>query len=171
MSKQALIKRLSKYYPMERAHAFFTFPLFAAYAFFINPLNNILFLEYGLGVCIFILLQGQHYWKLKLYRLTNRQFNQTTNLRLFRRAKRINTFLILLMPVVFYMQLQLSAEFIKTPSLYAWALLANGFAVLEHINYYYLQISIDNTADVHYVMRHKKLKMASLKKDLLENEL
>ncbi|MCB2377118.1 hypothetical protein LGH70_05965 [Hymenobacter sp. BT635] len=171
MSKQALIKRLSTYYPLERAHAFFTFPLLAAYLFFRNPLPAILFLEYGVAVCIFILLQGQHYWKLKLYRLTNRPFDAPANLLLFRRARRINVVLILLMPVVFYAQLQLAGHFRAMPDLFGWAFLANGFAILEHINYYHIQLSIDNKADVRYVLHHKKLKTASLKKDLLENEL
>ena len=171
MSKQALIKRLSTYYPMERAHAFFTFPLLALYVLFKYSFVDVLFLEYGLVVCIFILMQGQHYWKLKLYRLTNKPFNSQKNLLLFSRAKRINIVLLILMPAVFYIQLLLSDQFIKTTDLFIWALVANLFAILEHINYYHVQLSIDNSADVRYVLQHKKLKKASLKKDLLESAL
>lgn len=156
---------------MERAHALLTFPLLAVYQLFRHPFPDILFLEYGLGVCIIILVQGQHYWKLKLYRLTNKPFDQQTNILFFRIAKQVNVALITLMPVVFYCQRQFSDDFIENTSLFTWAVLANIFAVLEHINYYYVQLSLDNMVDLRYVMKYRKLKTASLQKDLLQNEL
>ena len=69
MHKQKPIKRLKKYYPMERFHAFVSVPLIFTYHILKNPVSDILFLLYGLFICIVILIQGQHYLKLKYYRL------------------------------------------------------------------------------------------------------
>ncbi len=66
MSKTELIQRLNKTYKMERSHAFITFPAIAIYLLFTRSPLDILFLLYGLILCIFILFQGQHYFKLKL---------------------------------------------------------------------------------------------------------
>jgi hypothetical protein len=85
MSKKELIKRLNWYYPMERMHAFITFPLITVYLIYTNSLSDILFLLYGLIICIFILFQGQHYWKLKLNRFTGKSFDQKKNLTFFRK--------------------------------------------------------------------------------------
>ena len=52
-----------------------------------------------------------------------------------------------------------------------WAIIANIFGILEHINYYNRQLMIDNASDLNYVIRNRKLKIASLAKDLSENEI
>src|SRR5690606_41938358 len=80
MSKRNLIKRLKWYYPMEMMHALITFPLIAVWLIFNKPFSDILFLLYGLVLCISILYQGQHYWKLKLYTLTGRTLDRYKNL-------------------------------------------------------------------------------------------
>lgn len=171
MGKAYLIKRLSMYYPLERFHAYFTFPILTLKVLFSNSPLDTLFLLYGLLVIIFILFQGQHYWKLKLKRLTGKEFNQQKNLQLFLKARTINAYLIALMPVVFVFQLYLSGWKIIEENKMMWALLANGFGILEHINYYYRQLSIDNRADVKYLIQNKKLKIASLAKDLRDKEI
>ena len=171
MSKQKLIKRLKSYYPMERLHAFVTFPAILIYLIFNNSFSNIFFLLYGILVCIIILIQGQHYWKLKLYKLINKPFNQEKNLTIFRNSKKINLILISLIPIIFIIQLYKNDWKIIPENLILWAILANFFAVLEHINYYNRQLMIDNSADLEYLKRNKKLKIASLAKDLKENEL
>ena len=51
------------------------------------------------------------------------------------------------------------------------ALFANIFGILEHINYYNRQLMIDNKSDLNYLLRNRKLKIASLAKDLKENKL
>ncbi len=60
MSKASLVKRLSCYYPLEKFHACFTFPLIAIYLLLRNPITDIVFLMYGLVLIIFILFQGQY---------------------------------------------------------------------------------------------------------------
>jgi hypothetical protein len=171
MSKKDLIKRLNWYYPMERMHAFMTIPLITIYLIYSNSLSDIIFLLYGLIICIFILFQGQHYWKLKLYRLTGKPFNQIKNLTFFRKSKTINLIMIGLIPLIFIIQLFLNDWTMKTENLMFWGIAANVFGVLEHVNYYNRQLMIDNTQDLNYVIRNRKLKIASLAKDLSENEI
>jgi uncharacterized membrane protein len=105
MSKQKLIKRLKSYYPLEKFHAFVTFPVGLVYLILKNSFTDILFLSYGIFICIIILIQGQHYWKLKLYGLTNKPFNQEKNLIIFKNSKKSNLVLIGLIPIIFGIQL------------------------------------------------------------------
>jgi hypothetical protein len=171
MSKKELIKRLNWYYPMERMHAFITFPLISIYLIYSHSLYDLIFLLYGLIVCIFILFQGQHYWKLKLYKLTGKPFNQINNLTFFRKSKTINLIMIGLIPLIFIIQLFFDNWTIKNENLMFWGIVANVFGVLEHVNYYKRQLMIDNKQDLNYVIRNRKLKIASLAKDLSENEI
>ena len=170
MSKDKLIKRLSWYYPTERFNAL----LFAGVIIFVlikfPPIDTI-FLLYGLFIMTFILLQGQHYWKLKLYRLTDRQFEKDKNLEFFVRSKEMNKALLSLSPVVAISQLYIFNWTMKPNSLFEWAILANLFALLEYINYYHRQLMIDNWNDIQYLLRYKRLKIASLAKYLNENEI
>lgn len=171
MSKKELIKRLSWYYPMERMHAFVTFPLIAIYLLFTNSFLDIIFLLYGLVLCIVILFQGQHYWKLKLYRLTGKPFDQSKNLTFFRKSKHANLVMIGLIPMIFIVQLYLAKWTIKTDNLIFWGVVANIFGVLEHVNYYNTQLMIDNISDLNYIIKNRKLKIASLAKDIRDNEI
>ena len=129
------------------------------------------FLVYGLIIMTFILFQGQHYWKLKLFRLTNKKFDEAKNLKLFRRAKQINVVLIAIIPFVFGLQWLTSNRPIAENNLFLWGILANVIGVLEHINYYHRQLMIDNLSDIKYLLRNKRLKVASLKKDLDESKI
>jgi hypothetical protein len=52
-----------------------------------------------------------------------------------------------------------------------WVICANGLAVLEHINYCYVQLMIDNNYDIAYLLSNKRLKKANLAKDLLEERI
>jgi hypothetical protein len=72
---------------------------------------------------------------------------------------------------VFILQVFLNNWTIKTENLIYWAIIANVFGILEHINYYNRQLMIDNSSDLNYVIKNRKLKIASLAKDLLENEI
>ncbi|QZK89816.1 hypothetical protein K5V07_04670 [Flavobacterium sp. CHNK8] len=76
-----------------------------------------------------------------------------------------------LIPLVFIIQLYFFNWEVKTENLMLWAIIANVFGILEHINYYNRQLMIDNTSDLNYVIRNRKLKIASLAKDLLENKI
>ena len=171
MSRQQLIHRLKWYYPLERFHAIITFPAMIVYLVLNYPYRDIVSPVFGLIVCDFILFQGQHYWKLKLNRLTGQHFDQTRHIGLFKRAKKVNILLIVLIPMVFMLQLGLKDWTIPADELLVWTLGANGFAVLEYINYYHIQLMVDNKADASYVLRNKRFKTASLKKDLSDGEI
>lgn len=171
MSKINLIKRLSWYYPVEKMHAFLTFPGIAIYFTFTNPISNIIFLLYGLALCIFIFFQGQLYWKLKLFSLQGKSFEQDKNLTFFRKSRKTNVFMILLIPAVFFIQLFLNNWNLTLNTLTLSGFAANAFGILEHINYYHTQLMIDNTSDFNYLLRNRKLKKASLAKDLSENSI
>jgi len=169
MSKEKLIKRLRWYYPLEKFHAFFTFPLLAIYFLTQHPFVKSIWFLYGMMVCIFILYQGQKYWQLKLRRLEGKPFSQVKNLKFFKKAKRINFLLIMGMPVILVVQLLIVNWSESDLDIVLWSFAANLFAVLEHINYYHTQLMVDNTSDMAYILRNKKLKTASLAKDLKEN--
>lgn len=128
-------------------------------------------LTYGLIVCMVILYQGQLYWRLKLDRLTGKQINQDANIRFFKKSKRFNWILISFMIPVLVVQLYIQKWNIESNDMFYWGILANIFAVLEHINYYYTQLMIDNKYDVEYLVKNKKLKKASLAKDLIGNRI
>jgi hypothetical protein len=85
--------------------------------------------------------------------------------------KKVNLILIGLIPFVFVIQLFITNWIIKADNLLIWAVFANIFGILEHVNYYNRQLMIDNTQDLNYVIRNRKLKIASLAKDLKENKL
>jgi hypothetical protein len=170
MSKTALIQRLNKTYNMERSHAFITFPAITIYLLFTRSPLDILFLLYGLILCIFILSQGQYYFKIKLQRLKGNSFDQNKNLFFFRTSKKANLILIGLIPIVFVIQLYVANWTVKADNLLIWSAFANVFGILEHINYYNRQLMVDNTSDLNYILRNRKLKIASLAKDLKENE-
>lgn len=170
MSKTYIIDRLKWYYPLELFNAFF----FLGVLFYINfryGFLNTIFISYGLGLMVFILFQGQYYWKLKLNRLTNKEFNQQTAINLFQKFKKINIVLIILIPIPLFLQFYVNSWIIKPENLFYWAIIVNVFGILEHINYYKRQLMIDNIHDLKYLIRNRKLKIASLKKDLDDEEI
>jgi len=171
MSRARLIKRLKWYYPTEKLHTYVTFPLLLAYMLYQHPIKDIILLTYGLVVCIVILYQGQHYWKLKLHSLQRKEVNQPKNILFFQKSKKVNQLLILLMPLFLLLQLYLENWNVSYSKVLLWGVLANLFAIAEHINYYHIQLMIDNQYDWNWVLKNKRLKTASLAKDLLENKI
>lgn len=75
-----------------------------------------------------------------------------------------------LIPFVFIVQMEYYDWNFANNKLLYWGLAANIFGILEHVNYYHTQLMVDNPADVNYILRNKKLKQASLAKDLLDGE-
>lgn len=169
MSKAKLIKRLKWYYPLEKFHAFATFPSITLYAIFTNNLSDASLLVYGLVLCNYILYQGQYYWKLKLMSLTDQAFDQASNLQFFAYSKRSNQVLLSFMPIIALLQLYLSKW--ECDQLFFWGVITNIFAFLEYINYYHVQLMYDNVNDMIYLWINRKLKPSSLSKDLKEQKL
>ncbi len=171
MSKESLTRRLSWYYPIERINAFVIFPMIALYHLSIHSIRDIFPVIYGLFVCVLILYQGQHYWKMKLYRLTGKPVDQTRTLRQFRLWKRVNECLIGLIPLVLFVWFYFEGWIINQGSVLYWIIGANVFAVLEYINYFHWQLTIDKVSDLKYVLKNRRLKHAHLGQDLKDNQL
>lgn len=170
MRTTRLINRFNWYYPTERFFAFLCTGLIG-YVVAAFDSRNTVFLVYGLVLTNSILYQGQHYWRLKLDRVANKTGGQPEKLRLFRKAEVLNRAMIGLIPAALLTQLRLSGGQFKMEGVFFWAVVANTFAVLEYINYYHLQLTIDNLSDLKYLLKYKKLKQASLKKDLFRREI
>lgn len=170
MTKNRLVQRLSWYYPTELFFARFFAGLLLYLAWSLGVGDSI-FLLYGLSMVTFVLYQGQRYWKLKLWRLQGREFDQARHLRFFAAARQANKGLILLMPAVLAEQWVWAGGRLGPANHLLWGLLANAFGVLEHINYYHWQLSTDNGHDVAYLRLNRRLKVASLAKDLREGKL
>lgn len=155
---------------MEKFHAFVTFPLLTLYFVLNHSFIKTMWFTYGMLICIFILFQGQKYWKLKLWSLEKRPFSHTKNLEFFKMAQRTNLVLLGISPVIFAIQLLFLNWSPKDVQIILWSFFANTFALLEYINYYQKQLMIDNQSDLKYILRNKKLKPASLAKDLKQNK-
>lgn len=127
MQKKKLISRLSWYGPLEKFHAFITFPGLLIFGIYHYDFQNIIFLSYGLLICIFILYQGQKYWKIKLDKLKNLPVNDSENLKFFKKSKRINRISIIGIPLIFIVQLALDNWEIIPGRLLFFGILANVF--------------------------------------------
>ncbi len=114
----------------------------------------------------FILIQGAYYWHSKWKRLTieKNSITPTRTVKLLKKMKTINIGLIIFSMFVFIIDV-----YIQYPSLPIGGLVLSGliliFAILEFINYFYMQLSYDNSSDIRYLIKTKKLKRSSLSKD------
>ncbi|MFM9329481.1 general stress protein [Paenibacillus mesotrionivorans] len=114
----------------------------------------------------FLLLQGTIYWYVKLKRLRNEN-NPKTLLKVLRQlhhSKTVNVVMMITTIVGF------AFDFIKWyPALPLGGLTITffiyGFAILEFINYFYIQLSYDNFSDIKNLFRSRKLKISSMNKD------
>lgn len=129
--------------------------LYSLYSFW----ASFLFLE-------FLLLQGAMYWYSKWKRLRNENTPITPirTVRQLLRLKKMNMVLVIV-PIMAFI-----ADFVKwQPSLPAAGLTIAGciyiFAVLEYVNYFFVQLSYDNSADIKYLLQTKKFKKACISKD------
>lgn len=129
--------------------------LFSLYSFWVS----FLLLE-------FFLLQGTVYWYTKLKRLKTENTSVTPLqiVRLLWQLKKLNIVLIVVTIIAFVF------DFIRWyPSLPIGGLIIAGiiyvFAVLEYINYFYVQLSYDNISDLKYLLKTRKLKQATIGKD------
>lgn len=169
-TKRKLLKRLRWTYQVEAMNVV----MFLGLLLFLNAiygLANLLFLSFGLLLSCFILFQGTYYWWVKFSVLKEKPVSQNKVIRQFRLFKKQNIILITLIPLMLILQWFVSGKKIGGDNLLFWAFFANAFAIFEHINYYYRQLMYDNERDINYILRYRKLKEASLYKDLRENKI
>lgn len=169
-SKKRLKNRLQWTFQVEGMNVvmFFGIMIFLnlSYGFY-----DVIFLSYGLSIMCFILFQGTYYWWVKLSVLTERQVFRSTVLSRFRNFKKQNHIAIALIPFMFLLQWFVSGKNITADNFIGWGIFANLFGVCEYINYYHKQLMYDNKNDLNYLLKHRKLKEASLHKDLRENKI
>ncbi|MFJ7726675.1 general stress protein [Neobacillus sp. NPDC097160] len=136
-------------------YAFPNLQLYSLYSFWVS----FILLE-------FLLLQGTIYWYAKLKRLRNEKSAITPIkiVRLLHCSKSLNIVMIITAIVAF------AFDFIKWyPSFplggLSIAFFIFIFAILEFINYFYIQLSYDNVSDIKNLLKSRKLKKSSLNKD------
>ena len=113
-----------------------------------------------------LLLQGTYYWYSKWSRLRAERISITpikTVLQL-QKFKKLNKIVIVLAVFAFIFDL------VKWyPSWPIWGIAVAAFififAILEYINYFYVQLSYDNLYDIRNLMKAKKLKKSCINKD------
>ena len=135
-------------------YAFPNLQLYSLYSFWVS----FILLE-------FLLLQGTIYWYVKLKRLRNEN-NAITPIKVVRQLhslKIVNMIIIVITIIVF------AFDFIKWyPSLplggLTITLFIYIFAILEFINYFYIQLSY-NISDIKDLLRNRKLKTSCMNKD------
>ncbi|WP_421774135.1 hypothetical protein [Gracilimonas sp.] len=169
-SKKRLINRLQWTFQVEGMNVVMFFGILIFLNFHYD-VSDILFMSYGLFVMCFILFQGTYYWWVKYSVLTNRQVFKSTVLSRFRSFRKQNHLVLLLIPVILIIQWFISGRTLSTDNLIGWAIFANLFGVCEYINYYHKQLMYDNRNDLKYLLQNRKLKEASLHKDLRENKI
>lgn len=113
-----------------------------------------------------LLLQGTIYWYVKLKRLRNEN-TSITPIKIVRQLHCLKTLNIVMMITTI---IAFIFDFIKWyPSLplggLSIALFIYIFAILEFINYFYIQLSYDNISDIKYLLKSKKLKKSCMNKD------
>ena len=136
-------------------YAFPNLQLYSLYSFWIS----FILLE-------ILLLQGTFYWYVKCKRLRNENnaITPTKVVRLLHYLKMLNIAMMMTAIVVFFF------DFIKWyPSLpldgLTIAFFIYIFAILEFINYFYIQLSYDNISDIKSLIRVRKLKYSCMNKD------
>ncbi|MEX0720583.1 MAG: hypothetical protein WD059_07935 [Balneolaceae bacterium] len=170
MSKKRLIRRLSWYYPTELFNVFL-FSGIAVWLILEYSFSDIVFLIYGLLLMVIILFQGQYYWKLKLDAMKGKFVNQEKALLFFRFSEKLNMTMIAIIPLMLLVQFYLNGWTLLEENFIFWAIFANIFGILEHINYYHRQLMVDNRFDIKYLLINKRLKISSLKKDLKASKI
>lgn len=133
--------------------------------------TDLVFFAYGVLFSCYILMQGTYYWWLKYTSLKGEYIPQKRVIDRFRTFKSSDQIGLFLIPVILLLQWFISGKQLNENNLIGWALFANFFAVLEYINYYQRQLMYDNKYDFRYLIRNRKLKEASLYKDLLNNKI
>ena len=114
----------------------------------------------------FLLIQGTIYWYAKLIRLRNEN-NSTTPIgvvRLLHHMKVVNVFILIAGIFAFILDIVKYNSSLPVTGLVI-SMFIYIFAILEFINYFYVQLSYDNGKDMKNLIRRRKLKISSLRKD------
>ncbi len=124
-----------------------------------------IFVVGALALLMLMLWQGSAYWRLKLRAVRSGDRVGISALRAYGALEKVNWGLLAALPVIV-----LAVRLFGHARGSAFDIIAGSLvyilAVLEQINYYYVQLMYDNRADWQYLRRYKHLKRASLRRDL-----
>lgn len=128
--------------------------LYSLYSFWLS----FIFLE-------ILLLQGTIYWyaKLKRLKIENSSVTPIYIVKFLYHLKKLN-FLIMILAIFAFIFDIIGSSSISMAGL-SISLFIYVFAILEFINYFYIQLSHDNASDIKNLLRSKRLKKSSLNKD------
>lgn len=168
MLKKILEKRLSYLYLGELS-SIVVF-VFVSYLFNYAYPNLQLYSLYSFWLSFILLecllLQGTIYWFVKLKRLRN-EITSITPISIVRSLyffKKLNLAMFIATIIAFIFDI-----FDRYPSVpldgLSIAFFIYIFAILEFINYFYIQLSYDNISDIKYLLKRKKLKKSCMNKD------
>jgi len=155
MRKDRLISRLRQLYILEFFNIFF---LPFAFWLFGHSRNQ------DLGVNSFVtmtlngilLFEGSYLWFCILRQLITKE--QFDFIRTFKALKTLNFGLFILTAVILALN-----PFLGTLDKIGTTLFF-GLAILEHVNYFEIQLMYDNKNDINYIRQHRRLKVAKLKR-------
>ena len=113
-----------------------------------------------------MLLQGAHYWHLKLVSMQSHEPLPAYFRPLYRSFRTAD--LIALIGMTIWLAVAALRGAAKTDL--AWAAGILVFAVLEYVNYFGVQLMHDTGADLNYLRRHRRLRRAALATDLARRQ-
>lgn len=153
---------------MERFNAVVILPGVAVYLVWSHPDVASWPAVWAAFLNVMLLWQGSHYWILKLKVLLREEVDESLELSRLRRWKYRN--LLWFYPMLVWMPLCWIAHS-PTSGQVNWAVGLLILALLEHVNYFHVQLMVDNASDARWLMRNGRLKEASLAKDLRQSRL
>ena len=116
----------------------------------------------GLGLVVFILMQGSLYWYLKLRVVRRRRLlSKPTCVRLFKVLRTVNQIMLAISGGYYLVRTSGTIGSDLKVGIIFWVL-----AVLEYVNYFHRQLLYDSTTEMRHVLRNRKLKISSLARDM-----
>ncbi|MBK8901935.1 MAG: hypothetical protein IPM53_12165 [Anaerolineaceae bacterium] len=171
MNKDALSRRYTSLWTGETVSAALFASLLIWYAYRDGQWQHWVARIYSLGVVIFILIQGVFWWRWKLHVL--KQGKRTLPsyvLRRYRLWRTINWWLICAFPLVVFGGAALTGQPVN--SVDTWlGLLFLGGAILEQVNYYYVQLMYNSLYDWRYLKTNGRLRPGTVAKALRQEHL
>lgn len=126
---------------------------------------------YSVSVVIFILIQGTVWWRWKLHVLRqNQRTIPESVLRRYRMWRTVNWGLIACFPLVVFGATILADQPASSLDIGLGSLFWLG-AILEQINYYYVQLMYNSRYDWHYLQTHRRLRTGTVAKALQTSHL
>ncbi len=118
----------------------------------------------ALAAVAFLLVQGGLYWQAKGTAVAGgSRFLPAEIRRIYKALKGLNQVLLTLLAV--YLGVLLLSGWSDRGDL-AWGVGLTVFAVLEYVNYFHWQLSHDQTSDLRYLLRWRRLRESPLASDL-----